>query len=79
DAAAVWRKIASIHADKCSMYETNLLTHLQISQYIDDQSMQEHLMKMTVIKERLAEMNCWISGKLSVAYIQTSLSLVPSF
>ncbi|KAF8805794.1 hypothetical protein BYT27DRAFT_7103701 [Phlegmacium glaucopus] len=31
DAAAVWRKIASIHADKGSMYETNLLTQLQTS------------------------------------------------
>jgi predicted GIY-YIG superfamily endonuclease len=28
-AAAIWKKVISIHADKGSMYETNLLTQLQ--------------------------------------------------
>ncbi|KAF8806793.1 hypothetical protein BYT27DRAFT_7223945 [Phlegmacium glaucopus] len=31
DATSVWKKIVSIHADKGSMYETNLLTQLQTS------------------------------------------------
>ncbi|KAF8805315.1 hypothetical protein BYT27DRAFT_7104775, partial [Phlegmacium glaucopus] len=29
DAASMWRKVVSIHADKGSLYETNLLTQLQ--------------------------------------------------
>ncbi|KAF8800354.1 hypothetical protein BYT27DRAFT_7227475 [Phlegmacium glaucopus] len=69
DAAAVWKKVASIHADKGSMYETNLLSQLQTSRYTEGESMREHLTKMTEIKERLAEMNCPISDESFVAYI----------
>jgi hypothetical protein len=79
DAAAVWKKLASIHADKGSMYETNLLTQLQTTRYVEGDNMREHLAKMTEIKERLAEINCQISDESFVAYIRTSISLVPNF
>ena len=46
DAAAVWKKVVSIHANKGNMYETNLLTQLQNSRYIKGENMQEHLMKI---------------------------------
>jgi hypothetical protein len=79
DAAAVWKKVVSIHADKGSMYETNLLTQLQNTRYVEGESMREHLAKMTEIKERLAEMNCQISDESFVSYIRTSLSLAQNF
>ena len=79
DAAAVWKKMASIHSDKGSMYETNLLTQLQTTRYIEGESMRDHLAKMTEIKERLAEISCQISDESFVAYIRTSISLVPNF
>ena len=79
DAAAVWKKVVSIHADKGSMYETNLLTQLQNTRYIEGESMREHLAKMIEIKERLAEMSCQISDESFVSYIRTSLSLVQNF
>jgi gag-polypeptide of LTR copia-type len=51
DAAAVWKKIVSIHADRGSMFETNLLTQLQNSRYSKGDSMHEHLARMVEIKE----------------------------
>ena len=33
DAASVWRKVASIHADRGSLYEANLLVQLQNTRY----------------------------------------------
>lgn len=68
-AADVWKKISSIHADKGTMYETNLLTQLQTSRYVEGQSMREHLAKLIEIKERLAEISCQISDESFVAYI----------
>src|ERR1700678_160214 len=79
DAAAMWRKVASIHADRGSLYETNLLTQLQNIRYVEKESMREHIAKMTEIRERLAEMNAPISEESFVSYIRTSLSLAPSF
>jgi gag-polypeptide of LTR copia-type len=51
DAAAVWKKIVSIHADRGSMFETNLLTQLQNSRYSEGDSMREHFARMVEIKE----------------------------
>jgi len=33
DVASVWKKVASIHADKGSLYEANLLVQLQNTRY----------------------------------------------
>ena len=79
NAAAIWKKVVLIHSDKGSMYEMNLLTQLHNSRYVEGDDMREHLMKMTKMKERLAEMNCQISDESFVSYICTSLSLVPNF
>ena len=45
-AAAVWKKVILIHADKGSMYETNLLMQLQTIWYMENGYMQEHLTNM---------------------------------
>jgi len=79
DAAAVWKKLISIHADKGSMYETNLLAQLQNTRFAEGGNMREHLTSMTEIKERLAEMGCPISDEMFMSCIRTSLSLVPSY
>jgi hypothetical protein len=79
DAAAMWKKVASIHADKGSLYETNLLTQLQNTRYAEGESMRDHIAKMTELRERLAEMNTPISDESFVSYLRTSLSLAPSF
>ena len=79
DAASVWKKVASIHADKGSLYEANLLVQLQNARYNEKESMREHLGKMTELRERLAEMNAPISDESFVSYLRTSLSLAPSF
>ena len=39
DAASMWRKVVSIHPDKGTLYETNLLTQLQNIRYIEKESM----------------------------------------
>ena len=69
DAASMWRKVASIHADKGSLYEANLLTQLQNIRYVEKESMREHIAKMTELRERLAEMNAPISEESFVSYI----------
>lgn len=79
DAAAVWKKMISIHADKGSMYETTLLTQLQTIRFTDGDDMREHLANMNQIRERLAEINCSLSDESFMTYIRTSVSLVPSY
>ena len=79
DAASMWKKVASIHADKGTLYETNLLTQLQNIRYTEKESMREHIAKMTELRERLAEMNAPVSDESFVSYLRTSLSLAPSF
>ncbi|KAG6859749.1 hypothetical protein C0995_004525, partial [Termitomyces sp. Mi166 len=56
-AAAVWRKLASIHGNKGAMYETDLLAQLQNARFIENSkvNMCTHLANMVVIKERLAK------------------------
>ena len=78
-AADVWKKVISIHGDKGSLYEMNLLTQLQTLRLTENGDMREHLTKMSEIKERLAEMNCPVTDELFVSYIRTSLSLVPNY
>ena len=79
DAASMWRKVVSIHADKGTLYETNLLTQLQNIRYIEKESMRDHIAKMTELRERLAEMNAPVSDESFVSYLRTSLSLSSSF
>ena len=79
DAASVWRKVASIHADKGSLYEANLLVQLQNIRYTEKESMREHIGKMTELRERLAEMNAPVSDESFVSYLRTSLSLTTSY
>ena len=67
------------YADKGSLYETNLLTQLQNTRYIEGESMRDHIAKMTELKEQLAEMNTLVSDESFVSYLCTSLSLTPSF
>ena len=57
DAAAIWKKAMSIHADKGSLFEANLLVQLQNARYNEKESMRKHISKMTELRERLAEMN----------------------
>ena len=75
----MWRKVASIHADKGSLYETNLLTQLQNTRYDEKESMRDHIAKMTELRERLAEMNAPVRDESFVSYLGTSLSLAPSY
>ena len=79
DATSVWKKVVMIHADKGSLYEANLLVQLQNMRYNEKESMREHVGKMTEIRERLAEMNAAISDESFISYLQTSLSLAPSY
>ena len=78
-AAAVWKKVISIHADKGLMYETNLLMQLQMIQYVKNRDMWEHLTKMVEIKEQLAEMNSLVTDEFFVSYIHTLLSLILNY
>ncbi|KAF8237991.1 hypothetical protein L208DRAFT_1244579 [Tricholoma matsutake] len=75
DAAAMWKKVASIH----SLYETNLLMQLQNTHYAEGESMRDHIAKMTELREWLAGMNTPVSDESFVSYLHTSLSLAPSF
>jgi gag-polypeptide of LTR copia-type len=77
-AAAVWKKVTLIHADKGLMSETNLLMQLQTIQYVENGDMWEHLMKMTEIKEQLTKMNFPVTDESFVSYIHTSLLLIPN-
>jgi hypothetical protein len=79
DAAAMWKKVVSIHADKGSLYKMNLLTQLQNTRYAEGESMRDHIAKMTELRERLAEMNTPVSDESFISYLHTSLSLAPSF
>ena len=79
DAASIWKKVTSIHADKGSLYEANLLVQLQNTCYDEKESMKDHIAKMTELRERLAKMNAPISDESFVSYLQTLLLLTPSF
>ncbi|KAG6901386.1 hypothetical protein C0995_012650 [Termitomyces sp. Mi166 len=79
--ATVWKKFVSIHGDKGAMYETNLLTQLQNTHFIENSetNMHTHLTNMVIIKDCLAKIRCIIFDASFVSYIQTSLFLAPSY
>jgi hypothetical protein len=79
NATAMWKKVALIHANKGSLYKTNLLMQLQNTCYAEGESMRDHIAKMTELRERLAKMNTPVSDESFVSYLRTSLSLAPSF
>ena len=79
DAAAIWKKIMSIHADRGSMFKTNLLTQLQTNRYIKGESMCEYLAKIVKIKGRQVEMSYSLSYESFALYICMSISLAPNF
>ncbi|KAG6814622.1 hypothetical protein H0H87_007185, partial [Tephrocybe sp. NHM501043] len=80
-AAAVWKKLASIHTNKSAMFETDLLNQLQMSRYVEsgDINVCTHLANLVVIKEQLAEISSPISNPSFASYICTSMSLATSF
>ena len=75
----MWKMVISIHADKSTLYKTNLLTQLQNTCYAEGESMRDHITKMTELREQLAKMNTPVSDESFVSYLHTSLSLAPSF
>ena len=79
NAAAMWKKVISIHANKGSLYETNLLTQLQNTRYAEGESMRDHITKITELREWLAKMNTLASDESFISYLRTLLSLTPSF
>jgi hypothetical protein len=78
-ATNVWKKVISIHANKGSLYKTNLLTQLQTLRLVESGDMREHFMKMSEIKEQLAKINCPVTDEFFVSYICISLSLVLNY
>ena len=79
NAAAMWKKVASIYANRGSLYETNLLMQLQNSHYAEGESMRDHIAKMTELRKWLAKMNTLVSDKSFMSYLCTLLSLASSF
>ncbi|KAF8230120.1 hypothetical protein L208DRAFT_1151386, partial [Tricholoma matsutake] len=63
NAASMWKKVISIHTNKGSLYETNLLMQLQNTCYAEGQSMRDHIAKLTELRERLAKMNTPVSDE----------------
>ena len=78
-AAGIWKKLQSIHADKGSMFETDLITQLQTIRFSDGDSMRTHLTKMTELHDRLAEIGAPITDASFNSYIRSSLSLTPRY
>jgi len=78
-AANVWKKLQSIHADKGSMFETDLLTQLQTICYTEGDNMRTHLTKMSEIRDHLAEIGAPITDASFNSYIWTSLLLTPCY
>jgi len=78
-AVSIWKKLQSIHADKGSMFETDLITQLQTICYSDGNSMHTHLMKMTKLHDCLTEIGTPITDASFNSYIRASLSLTPHY
>jgi len=78
-AANVWKKLQSIHANKGSMFEMDLITQLQTIRYSDGNSMRTHLTKMTELRDHLAEIGAPITDASFNSYIRTLLSLTPHY
>ncbi|KAG6828837.1 hypothetical protein H0H87_000613 [Tephrocybe sp. NHM501043] len=79
--AVIWKKLTLIHANKGTMFETDLLNQLQMSRYVKsgDIDVCTHFANLVVIKEQLTEIGSPISDPSFTSYICTSMSLVTSF
>ena len=78
-AAALWKKLTSIHGNKDAQFEEYLLGKLQTACYAENEDMRTHLTTMNTLRERLAKIGSPISDVQFNAYIQTSLSLTTHY
>ena len=78
-AAALWKKLTSIHGNKGAQFEEYLLGKLQTARYSESDEMRTHLQSMNTLRERLAEIGSPISDVQFNAYIRTSLSLTTRY
>ncbi|KAG5352070.1 hypothetical protein C0989_003995 [Termitomyces sp. Mn162] len=80
-AAAIWKKLTSIHGNKEAMYKTDLLAQLQNTCFVKNSKINicTHLTNMVVVKEHLTKIRCPLSDASFVSYICTSLLLAPMY
>ena len=78
-AAALWKKLMSIHSNKGAQFKEYLLGKLQTARYAENEDMHTHLTTMNTLRERLAEIGSPISDIQFNAYIRTSLSLTTRY
>jgi len=78
-AAALWKKLTSIHGNKGAQFEEYLLGKLQTARYTENEDMRTHLTSMNTLRERLSEIGSSISDVQFNAYIRTSLSLTTRY
>ncbi|KAG6871758.1 hypothetical protein C0995_000386 [Termitomyces sp. Mi166 len=74
-------KLTSIHGNRGTMFETDLLAQLQNSCFIKngEVTMCDYLANLVILKECLAEIDCPLFDASFASYIRTSLSLAPSY
>ena len=78
-AAALWKKLTSIHGNKGAQFEEYLLGKLQMACYMESEDMRTHLTNMNMLHKCLGEIGSPISDIQFNAYIRTSLSLTPCY
>jgi len=78
-AAALWKKLTSIHGNKGTQFEEYLLGKLQTACYVENKDMRTHLTTINTLHERLAQIGSPISDVQFNAYIHTSLSLTTRY
>ena len=78
-AAALWKKLTSVHRNKGAQFEQYLLGKLQTARYTESDEMCTHVQSMNTLRKRLAEIGSPISDVQFNAYIRTSLSLTPCY
>jgi hypothetical protein len=78
-AAALWKKLSSIHGNRGAQFEEYLLGKLQTARYMENEDMRTHLTTMNTLRERLSEIGSPISDVQFNAYIRTSLSLTTRY
>ena len=76
-AAALWKKLSSIHGHKGAQFEEYLLGKLQTARYSENEDMCTHLSNMNTFWERLSEIGSPISDVQFNAYIHTSFPYTP--
>jgi hypothetical protein len=52
-AAALWKKLSSIHGNKGTQFEEYLLGKLQMARYAESEDMRTHLTTMNTLRERI--------------------------